>query len=125
MRSKPRGQSLFPNWDAANQRRANRTNAKFRERSKLFCEVATPEGAFLVWAIPIGEPINSLDEFGILLLPFVMLWKRFVGRGDYKVVVLRQGRFGGLRKIYRSGRVTKEQAKVLVADLVALARACE
>lgn len=120
MGSKRARGSLFPNWDEANQRRADRANLEFIERAEMLRDVNTADGRRFVWALPKGEPLNPLDELGLLLLPLIAIYKRFIGRGDYKVIVARQTRMGFLWTEYRSDRLTKAQAKALVADLVAL-----
>lgn len=132
---------MFRRWDSANQSRVDRENAAFTRRAEsatdaaMVRDIVTPRGRRLIRAVPIGEPVNDLDTcglawapidelVGLLLLPFVILagltgglLPRFVGRGYYKVVICRVGRFGFQHVEYRSERLSEQEATQRIAAL--------
>lgn len=68
----------------------------------------------VVEVVPSGYPINDLDWFGVIVLPFVWARRRWLRRDEFDVVVHKSRRVLGTRRVVdrRSGLMLDEARAV-------------
>ena len=97
---------LLSRLDRWNQSKTEQENQRALDAAEARKLDYLPVGDdYVVEVVPSGYPINDLDWFGVVVLPFVWARRRWLRRDEFDVVVHRSRRFLGTRRVVdrRSG----------------------